>query len=86
MHYAPASMFVGEMIYGKYCQFVWRGRIIDYVNKAANESNGYILISRIVWQNLSRKKPESFTEESTISDRYKGNIINVIMNNWLTKE
>lgn len=86
MHYAPASMFVGEMIDGKYCQFVWRGRIIDYVNKAANESNGYILISRIVWQNLSEKNQNLFTEESTMSDRYKGNIINVIMNNWLTKE
>lgn len=86
MHYAKTSMFVGELIDGKYCQFVWRGEIINYVNKAANEAKGNVLISRIVWQNLSEKNQNLFEEEAADSDRYTGNIVNVIMNNWLTKE
>lgn len=85
MHYAPAIMFLGEKIDGKYCQFVWRGDIIEYVNKAADESKGNILISRIIWQNLSEKNQNLFSEESGITGRYTGNIINVIMNNWLSK-
>lgn len=86
MHYARASMFIGELIDGKYCQFVWRGEITKYVNKAADEAKGNVLISRIVWQNLTEKNQNLFEEEAADSDRYTGNIVNVIMNNWLTKE
>lgn len=86
MHYAPATMFVGELVEGKYCQFVWQGKIIDYVNKAADDSKGNILISRIVWQNLSEKNQNLFNEETIVSDRYTGNIVNIVMNNWLTKK
>ena len=45
--------------------------------------NNSIMINNLVWNNLSESNQKRFTPQKQLSDMYVGNIVNVLMNNWL---
>lgn len=66
-------------------KFAWRGAAIKNAQKNAEEANDELIISRSVWNNLSENNQKLFTRQSVVTDNYRGKVVNVMMNNWLTK-
>ena len=65
--------------------YAWRGPAIKNAKKNAEDANDELIISRTVWNNLTEHSQKLFTKQSELSDNYHGRIINIMMNNWLTK-
>lgn len=65
--------------------YAWRGAAIKKAKKNAEDANDELIISRTVWNNLTEHGQKLFTKQSEMSDNYHGRIINIMMNNWLTK-
>lgn len=65
--------------------FGWRGPAIKNAKRNAEDANDELIISRTVWNNLTENSQILFTKQSAISENYRGKIINIMMNNWLTK-
>lgn len=64
--------------------FLWDGDAIKTSHKMLDDAdNGSILISKLVWDNLSESIQKKFTPQNRLSGMYVGNIVNVLMNNWL---
>lgn len=64
--------------------FLWDGDAIKTSHKMLDDAdNGSILISKLVWDNLSESIQKKFTPQNRVSGMYVGNIVNVLMNNWL---
>lgn len=64
--------------------FLWNGDAIKTSHKMLDDAdNSSILISKLVWDNLSELNQKRFTPQNQSSDMYVGNIVNVLMNNWL---
>ena len=66
-------------------RFAWDGPAIKIAQKNAEEANDELIISRTVWNNLTEKNQKMFTRQGVAIDNYRGRIVNVMMNNWLTK-
>lgn len=65
--------------------FAWRGDVIKKAQKNAEDANDELIISRSVWNNLTESNQKLFTRQSIVTDNFRGKVINVMMNNWLTK-
>ena len=64
--------------------FLWNGDAITTSHQMLDDAdNSSILISKIVWNNLSESNQKLFSPQNVLSDNYEGNIVNVAMNNWL---
>ena len=64
--------------------FLWDGDAITTSHKMLDDSdNSPILISKLVWDNLSESNQKCFIPHNQISGMYVGNIVNAVMNNWL---
>lgn len=64
--------------------FLWDGDAIKTSHKMLDDAdNSSILISKLVWDNLSESNQKNFTPQNRLSGMYVGNIVNVLMNNWL---
>ena len=65
-------------------RFLWDGDAIKTSHKMLDDAdNSSILISKLVWDNLSESNQKNFTPQNRLSGMYVGNIVNVLMNNWL---
>lgn len=65
-------------------RFLWNGDAITTAHQMLDDAaNSSILISKIVWNNLSESNQKLFTTKNVLSDNYEGNLVNVAMNNWL---
>ena len=65
-------------------RFLWNGDAITTSHQMLDDAdNSSILISKIVWNNLSESNQKLFSPQNVLSDNYEGNIVNVAMNNWL---
>ena len=65
-------------------RFLWNGDAITTSHQMLDDAdNSSILISKIVWNNLSESNQKRFTPQKQSDDMYVGNIVNVLMNNWL---
>ena len=65
-------------------RFLWNGDAIKTSHKMLDDAdNSSILISKLVWDNLSESNQKNFTPQNRLSGMYVGNIVNVLMNNWL---
>lgn len=65
-------------------RFLWNGDAITTSHQMLDDAdNSSILISKIVWNNLSESNQKLFSPQNVFSDNYEGNIVNVAMNNWL---
>lgn len=65
--------------------YVWRGKTINNAQKNANEAHDEIIITRVVWNNLSERNQKLFRMQSVLTENYRGQIVNIMMNNWLNK-
>lgn len=65
--------------------FAWRGAAIKNAKKNAEDANDELIISQTVWNNLTENSQKLFTKQSVMTDNYRGRVINIMMNNWLTK-
>lgn len=64
--------------------FLWSGDAIKTSHKMLDDiDNSSILISKLVWDNLSESNQKCFIPHNQLSGMYVGNIVNVVMNNWL---
>ena len=64
--------------------FLWDGDAIKTSHKMLDDiDNSSILISKLVWDNLSESNQKCFIPHNQLSGMYVGNIVNVLMNNWL---
>ena len=64
--------------------FLWNGDAIKTSHKMLDDAdNNSIMINNLVWNNLSESNQKHFTTRKQLSDIYAGNIVNVLMNNWL---
>ena len=65
--------------------YAWRGKTINNAQKNANNASDEIIITRVVWNNLSERNQKLFSMQSVLTENYKGQIVNIMMNNWLNK-
>ena len=64
--------------------FLWNGDAIKTSHKMLDDAdNNSIRINKLIWNNLSESSQKRFTSQKQSDDMYVGNIVNVLMNNWL---
>ena len=64
--------------------FTWTGQPITNSKEMADkDENGVISITTIIWNNIKQENQRLFKHENIFDDNYTGNIINIIMNNWV---
>lgn len=64
--------------------FLWNGDAVKTSHKMLDDAdNNSIRINKIIWNNLSESNQKRFTVLNLQSDMYAGNLVNVLMNNWL---
>ena len=66
-------------------RYAWRGPAIKNAIKNAMDAKDELIISRTVWNNLTENRQKLFERQSVLTENYRGKIINIMMNNWLTK-
>ena len=66
-------------------RYAWRGPAIMIAKKNAEDARDEIIITSVVWNNLSENNQKLFSMQSVLTENYRGQIINVMMNNWLNK-
>ena len=66
-------------------KYAWRGPALKVAKKNAEDAHDEIIITRVVWNNLSENNQKLFSMQSVLTENYRGQIINVMMNNWLNK-
>ena len=66
-------------------RYAWRGVAIKNAIKNAMDAKDELIISRTVWNNLTENSQKLFERQSVVTENYRGRIINIMMNNWLTK-
>ena len=63
---------------------VWNGNPIDKAFLLTEKENsGKVIITEMIWNNIRQEKQRLFKIESVFEEYYIGNIINVVMNNWV---
>ena len=65
--------------------YAWRGPVIKNAKNNAEDASDEVIITRTVWNNLNENNQKLFTRQNVKNDNYRGRIINIMMNNWLTK-
>lgn len=64
--------------------FLWNGDAVKTSHKMLDDAdNNSIRINNLIWNNLSESNQKRFTVLNLQSDMYAGNLVNVLMNNWL---
>lgn len=64
--------------------FVWTGQpITDSKEMADKDENGVISITTIIWNNIKQVNQRLFKHENIFEDNYTGDVVNIIMNNWV---
>lgn len=64
--------------------FAWTGQpITESKEMADKDENGVISITTIIWNNIKQENQRLFKHQNIFEDNYIGNIINIIMNNWV---
>ena len=66
-------------------RYAWRGPAIRNAIKNAMDAKDELVISRTVWNNLTENSQKLFERQSVLTENYRGRVINIMMNNWLTK-
>ena len=85
MDYGPIEMYRMTSDENGKPRYAWRGQAIKRAQKNAESAQDEIVISRTVWNNLSERNQKLFTMQSVLTENYSGQIVNVMMNNWLNK-
>lgn len=80
----------GELLMSSYSamngsrSFTWTGQPITKSKEMADkDDDGVISITNIIWNNIKQENQRLFKNENIFEDNYTGNIVNIIMNNWV---
>lgn len=85
MDYGRVEMYTMEQDEMGSPKYAWRGPAINGAKMNAEDAIDEIIITRIVWNNLSENNQKLFRMQSVLTENYRGQLINVMMNNWLNK-
>lgn len=86
MDYGTVAMLPVNFHDRRFQSFMWMGEAIDNAKQYADSANEEIVISPIVWNNLTENNRKLFTTDGiAFTSNYRGKIVNVAMNNWITK-
>lgn len=66
-------------------QYLWIGTPLENASRYASDTHHEIVVSEIVWKNLSDKNRGLFNSTHYGDNTYHSALINIMMNNWLTK-
>jgi hypothetical protein len=85
MDYGSVSMLPVNINNNRFPRFIWMGDAIDRAKQHAEDADDDIVISDIVWKNLTENNRKLFELDNLSFTTYRGKIVNVAMNNWITK-
>ena len=85
MDYGQLSMLPINLNDIRFPRFLWTGKTIANAEKNARYADDDIVISDIVWKNLTESNRKLFEAEQLLATFYRGKIVNVAMNNWVVK-
>ena len=86
MDYGAVSMLPVNLRDDRFPRFMWMGEAIDNAKQNAEKADDEIVISPIVWKNLTDNNRKLFeTDGLGFMSYYRGKIVNIAMNNWITK-
>ena len=67
--------------------YTWYGNPLQEAKRIAESGKREIIyIKEVIWNNLRVENQRLFKKNNEQDDTYQGNIINVIMNNWVVSE
>ena len=85
MDYGLVEMYLMGKDENGSAKYAWRGSAIKTAKKNAEDARDEIIITRVVWNNLSENNQKLFSIQNVLTENYRGQIVNVMMNNWLNK-
>jgi hypothetical protein len=85
MDYGSVSMLPVNINNNRFPRFIWMGDAIDRAKQYAEDADDEIVISNIVWKNLTESNRKLFESDNLSFSTYRGKIVNIAMNNWVAK-
>jgi len=85
MDYGAVNMLPINLHDDRFSRFMWMGETIDRASRNADTADDDIVISDIVWKNLTENNRKLFEMEGLSFSTYRGKIVNIAMNNWVSK-
>lgn len=85
MDYGTVSMLPVNMRDSRFPRFIWTGEAVERAEQNASKANDDIVISDIVWKNLTENNRKLFEGDNLSFSTYRGKIVNIAMNNWIVK-
>lgn len=85
MEYGKVSMLPVNLFDNRFPRFMWMGEAIENAEQNAGKADDDIVISDIVWKNLTDNNRKLFEADGLLFSTYRGKIVNVAMNNWIAK-
>lgn len=85
MDYGEITMLPVNQQANRFPRFIWMGEAIDRAEQNAGKADDDIVISDIVWKNLTENNRKLFETDGLSFSNYRGKIVNIAMNNWIAK-
>lgn len=85
MDYGTVSMLPVNLHDSRFTRFMWMGEAVDRAEQNAEKADDDIVISDIVWKNLTENNRKLFETDGLSFSTYRGKIVNIAMNNWIAK-
>lgn len=85
MDYGLIEMYRMDTDMNRFPRFAWRGTTIDNARKNAEDARDEIIITSVIWNNLNERNQKLFKMQNVLTENYVGQIVNIMMNNWLNK-
>ena len=85
MDYGTVSMLPVNMRDSRFPRFIWMGEAKERAEQNADKANDDIVISDIVWKNLTENIRKLFEGDNLSFTTYRGKLVNIAMNNWIIK-
>ncbi|WP_028904476.1 hypothetical protein [Prevotella sp. P6B4] len=85
MDYGTVTMLPVNLIDSRYPRFIWTGEVVDRAQQNAGKADDDIVISDVVWKNLTDNNRKLFETDGFSFSTYRGKIVNIAMNNWIAK-
>ncbi len=85
MDYGAVTLLPVNLHDNRFSKFIWMGESVKRAEELAGKADDDIVISTIVWKNLTENNRKLFEAEYLLSTFYRGKIVNIAMNNWVIK-
>lgn len=85
MDYGTVSMFPVNLPDSRFPRFMWMGEAVERAKQNADKADDDIVISDVVWKNLTENNRKLFETDGLSFSTYRGKIVNIAMNNWIAK-